>query len=828
MRTRITPEQFPRHRFPVDEWRFYETEYHGADLGLTETIFGVNNGYLGLRANPSEGRDAHNHGTYLNGFHETWDIHHAENAHALAKTGQTLVNVPDAKLIKLYVDDEPLLLADADLEHYERGLDFANGHSYVNLRWRTPADKLVEVRSTRMVSLVHRHLAVLTYEVELINEAAPVVISSQLLNRQDGEDEYHVEDAALGEGADPRQTRRFDSRVLRPTLRFPLHPRRSGHMLVNDDPIGAALDESGASPAAPGDALDVDVILGYRTGNSRMTMAAAYRHELETNCEYAVTTFTQDDLAKTEFRCDAEPGKPIKITKFVSYHSSRGVPTEELADRCRRTLHRAAETGVSRLREEQRTYLDDFWARSDIQIDGNRSQQQLVRWHLFQLAQASARTHENGIAAKGVTGGGYDGHYFWDTEVYVLPFLAYTNPAAARKLLRFRWKMLDAARARARELSHHGALYPWRTINGEEASAYYAAGTAQYHINAAVTQALQHYSRATSDTDFHYNEAAEILVETARLWEDLGFYAVNGKRQFHIHGVTGPDEYTTVVNDNLYTNVMARFNLSFAASTVREMEAKMPAAFEKLHRATGVNLDEVATWEAAAEAMHVPYDQDQKIHPQDQNFLERERWPFADTPDHHYPLLLNYHPLTIYRHQVLKQADVVLAMFLQPEHFTADQMKRNFDYYDELTTGDSSLAACVQSIMAARVDRRSLAHQYYYEALYLDLVDAHGNTADGVHLANSGGIWAALVHGFAGMDDHGDYLSFAPHLPPDCEGLRIRFVCRGSVVEANIGSNDYALRVIDGPALSVKDQDGATHIVDNSGMTFPLPSETGA
>ena len=776
MKIRATEASLPRHRFPVEPWRLVETEMSADDRGRTESLFAVANGYVGMRANPSEGREAHTHGTYVNGFHETWQIHHAEDAFAFAKTGQTIVNVPDAKLMKLYVDDEPLLLNDADLDHYERVLDFRTGRSHREVIWTTPGGKRVRVRTERMVCLQHRHLAVLEFEIEMLEGSAPIVVSSQLLNRQDGEDEYHVATAALGEGRDPRRGSQFDQRVLVPQLK--LHA---------DDSVTGG-----------------EVTLGYRCASSGMTLACAYQHEIVTSCSSTAETTVSDDLAKTVFTALAEEGETLRLTKFVTYHSSRGVPATELADRCHRTLERAREVGVDQLRADQQEWLDQFWRQADIEIDGDRAAQQAVRWNMFQLAQASAGTHEQGIAAKAVTGDGYDGHYFWDTEVYVLPCLAYTQPEAARKLLRFRWRMLNAARERAAELSEQGALFPWRTINGEEASAYYAAGTAQYHINAAVAFALERYLNATGDIEFLRDEGAEILVETARMWSDLGFYAHNGAERFHIHGVTGPDEYTTVVNDNLYTNVMARFNLRYAAQTVELLEEWSPDAFTALQHRTGVTAEELVAWRRAADAMYLPYDEELGIHPQEESFLARERWDFDHTPPDKYPLLLHFHPLVIYRHQVLKQADVVLAMFLQGRHFDKDQKRRNFEYYDPLTTGDSSLSAAVQSIVAADVGHHDLAYDYFEQALYLDLADTHGNTADGIHIANAGGVWAALVHGFAGMVDTGLLLRFEPRLPDQWNGLRYRLRRHGSDLLINVDRAGCTVEVVAGEPVPVE------------------------
>ncbi|MEZ5378001.1 MAG: glycosyl hydrolase family 65 protein [Acidimicrobiales bacterium] len=790
-----TPLHLPTPRFDTsDPWRLVETEYDGSDLGLTETLFALGNGYLGMRANPEEGREAHSHGTVLNGFHETWPIQHAENAYGFATTGQTIVNVPDAKVMKIYVDDEPLLLGEADLDHYERVVDFRAGTLTRDLVWRTPSGGRVQIRTQRLISFEYRHLAVASVEITALDASAPIVISSQLLNRQDGEDEYHVRSAALGEGMDPRKSRRFGRRVLVPQIQ-----RHDGD----------------------------DVVLGYRCAESGMTVSVGYRHLVECDCDVETDTVVSADHAKTVFSIELAQGQTVKLSKIISYHSSRGVPAEELADRCQRTIARAISVGLDTVFDAQRTWLDDFWRRSDIQIDDGgdgslAADQQAIRWNLWQLAQASARTQEQGIAAKGVTADGYEGHYFWDTEVYVLPFLAVTHPELARKLLRFRWKLLPLARERARTLNQNGALFPWRTINGEEASAYYAAGTAAYHINAAIAFAIERYMDATDDLDFLADEGAEVLTETARLWEDLGFYTTNGSVKFRIHGVTGPDEYTAVVNDNLYTNVMARFNLRFAANTVERLKAERPADYQRLVRKTGLTDDEVVAWNRAADHMFLPFDADLGIHPQDDSFLEREPWDFEDTPDEKYPLLLHFHPLVIYRHQVLKQADVVLAMYLRADHFTDDQKRRNFDYYDPITTGDSSLSACVQAIVAAQIGRDELAYEYFRQALYVDLADTHGNASDGVHIASTAGVWAGVVFGFGGLSFDGDALRFTPNLPEAWSAARFRMMRFGTQIEVELAKDgSCTVTSLEGPSLKVGTATETFELAPGATLTLP-------
>jgi alpha,alpha-trehalose phosphorylase len=756
-----------RIRFPIEPWKLTEAVYSTIDLGVTESLFAVGNGYLGMRANVEEGREAHTHGTFINGFHETWPIRHAEEAFGFARTGQTIVNVPDNKTMKLYVDDEPMLLSVADLESYDRSLDFRDGVLRRDIVWRTPGGKRVKVTSTRMVSFTQRHLAILSIEVTMLDDEAPVVISSQTLNRQDGKDEYHVRAAAMGGGADPRKAESFESRVLEPQSHW---------------------------------SKDNRILLGYRCSNSKMTLGVGVDHTIATENSYNTLIFDDEDTGKMVFRVQARPGLPIKINKIVSYHTSRGVPSRELIDRCRRTLDRVREQGVEVQYAAQREWLDGFWERSDVEVPGQPAVQQAIRWNLYQVAQATARAEQSGVPAKGVTGSGYSGHYFWDTEIYVLPFLTYTNPSMARSALRFRYNMLEAAKRRARELAQSGALFPWRTISGDEASAYYAAGTAQYHIDADISYALCKYVAASGDEAFMNREGIDILVETARMWADLGFWRDKGSgwRSFHIHGVTGPDEYTTVVNDNLFTNVMARFNLGMAAEVLQRMELHDGEDYRRLVQRLQISHEEVEEWARAAKAMSIPYDAATGINPQDSHFLDREMWDLKNTPPEKFPLLLHYHPLVIYRFQVLKQADVVLALFLQGDHFSLEQKRADFDYYDPITTGDSTLSGVVQSIIAAEVGYHDLALRYFHNALFVDLADLHDNTTDGVHVASTGGVWNILVYGFGGMRDHNGVITFDPRLPSAWTGLTFQITLRRTRVRVSLTREEICFEVVEG------------------------------
>lgn len=758
-----------RDRFPIDPWRIVEKTLDLSDEGVTETIFATGNGYLGMRGNHPEGRHAHEHGTFINGFHETFPIRHAELAYGFAELGQTIVNAPDTKVMRVYVDDEPLSLDVADLREYERVLDMREGVFHRNVVWETPSGKRVKVDYQRMVSFEEKHLAIMSIEVTVLDSDAPITISCQMVNRQDGQTVYGSSPTAVTKGAsfDPRKAERMSERVLQPQD-FWQDGNRSA--------------------------------LSYRVTDSGMTIGVVADHIIETENPHDTRRSLDADIARNVVRVRAAAGVPVKVTKLVSYHTSRGVPARELIDRCRGTLDRVQDEGVEVQFERQRAWLAGFWDRSDVRIGGHDDLQQATRWCLFQLAQAAARADALGVPAKGMTGSGYSGHYFWDTEIYVLPFLAYTTPLWARNALRMRYLMLPAARRRAFQLNEAGALFPWRTINGEEASAYYAAGTAQYHINADVSFALAKYVRATGDYDFLFRDGVDIAVETARLWATLGFWRFDdtGEESFHIHGVTGPDEYTTVVNDNLFTNVMARFNLRFAARTVREMAEVDGEVYRLMADRLGLEPGEPEAWERAAEAMHIPFSPTLGIHPQDEVFLEREIWDLENTPPDKRPLLLHFHPLVIYRYQVLKQADVVLALFLQGNHFSPEDKLADFEYYDPLTTGDSTLSAVVQSILAAEVGYQDLALEYFRQSIFVDLADLHNNAADGVHVASAGGVWTSLVSGFGGMRDHYGELSFDPRLPEGWPSLEYVLHWHGTRLDVRLTRDELRVRAGEG------------------------------
>jgi alpha,alpha-trehalose phosphorylase len=755
----------PFHDFPADEWNIIEKGFHPELLAQLETVLALGNGYFGMRGCPEEGGPNAENATLINGYYETHPIVYVEGAYGFARTGQTILSVTNSKIIKLFIDDEPFWLPSANLLKYERRLNMKSGTLDREIIWETPAGKQVSITSRRLVSFPNRHVAAISYRVMLLNATAPVVISSEMRAN---------ESSSAIDADDPRQTRAFAGQVLH---------GRTGY------------------------AKDRRIVLCHATAKSRLTLTCATDHSLETSCPHSYKTAHAEDFGQVVFTIDARPDCPIHLTKYMVYHTSPTASPEELCGRAEWTMDRAVKQEFEQLLAAQEQYLDDFWRRSDVRIKDVREDrterstleiQQAMRFNLFHILQASARAEDKGVPAKGLTGQAYEGHYFWDTEIYLLPFLIYTSPHMAKNLLRFRYNMLPNARERARELGHRGAMFPWRTISGEEASAYYAAGTAQYHINADIMYALRKYVQATGDEQFLREYGAEMLVETARLWLDLGFYSDAKGSRFCINSVTGPDEYNTVVNNNAYTNLMARENLRYAAHTVESLRATNPAAYDALVHKTALAPSEMEEWLRAADSMYVPYDDMRKIILQDDSFLDREPWDFRNTPPEHYPLMLFYHPLNIYRKRVIKQADVVLAMFLLGAAFSLEEKKRSFEFYDPLTTGDSSLSSSVEAIIAAQVGDTEKAIRYGMAALLMDLADVGGNVKDGCHIASMGGTWMMAAYGLGGMRDDDGTLSFWPRrAPEDNATLRFPLTYRGQMLEIEVGQGkvEYTLRV---------------------------------
>ncbi|MEV6672327.1 glycosyl hydrolase family 65 protein [Streptomyces sp. NPDC051162] len=733
----------------VEPWCLRETELNLEVLPQSESVFALANGHIGWRGNLDEGEPHGLPGSYLNGVHELRPLPYAEAGYGYPESGQTVIDVTNGKVIRLLVDDEPFDLRYGRLVHHERLLDFRAGVLRRTAEWTSPSGRTVRVRSTRLISFTQRAVAAICYEVEAVDDETRIVLQSELVANEQLP-------KAVG---DPR---------VAAVLESPLVPEEHG---------------------ADGGALR----LMHRTVRSGLRVATAAVHAVDGPDETRTYAQSSENLARFTVTSTLRPGERLRLEKTVAYGWSGVRSLPAMHDQVDAALAGATSTGWQGLCDEQRAYLDDFWDRADVEVDGDAEIQQAVRFALFHVLQAGARAESRAIAAKGLTGPGYDGHSFWDTETFVLPVLTGTVPHAAAQPLRWRHATLPAALNRARTLGLEGAAFPWRSINGDECSAYWPAGTAAFHVNADIADAVVHYLAATGDETFEREVGLELLVHTARLWRSLGHHDHQG--QFHIDGVTGPDEYSAIADDNVYTNLMAQQNLR-AAADVAERHPDLAAVLE-------VDDEETAAWRDAAERMTLPYNASLGVHEQSADFTSHQQWDFAGTRPDQYPLMLHFPYFDIYRKQVIKQADLVLAMYLRGDAFTDEQKARNFAYYDPLTVRDSSLSSCVQAVMAAEVGHLRLAYDYLGEAAMMDLSDLESNTRDGVHIASLAGTWIALVAGFGGMRHCDDTVSFAPKLPEQLGRLAFTVQVLRCRLRVEITTENVTYSLAEGDALEV-------------------------
>lgn len=754
----------------VDPWAHREADWPGATPAQVESLLALSNGYLGIRGTLDEGEPAEVPGTYLNGFYEERPIAYNERGYGDPALDQVIVSVTDGTRVRLEVEGEPLDLRTGTVAEHDRMLDLRAGLLLRTLRWRSPNGCEVRVRSRRLVSLRHRELAAIEYEVEPAERAVRLAIHSELAT-----------DARLGDASeDPRASAALPTDTLVPRL--------------------SACHGSRAA-------------LVHQARASGHVVAAGMDHQIVSAppCETAVDA--REGLARWSLTTTAAPGRPVRIVKLLAYRWAPGGDPAALHAELGHHLDLGLTLGFEGLAADQRAALDHVWERADIELDGDPEVQHALRYGLFQVHQNAACAAGRAIPAKGLTGPGYNGHTFWDMEIFLLPLLTYCAPDHAAEALRWRASTLPAAREKARRLGLRGAAFPWRTIGGEECSGYLPAGTAAFHVNADIAHAAQRHVAATGDERFEREVGAPLLVETARLWVSLGHHDDRRGGRFAIDGVTGPDEYSTLVDNNLYTNLMAQANLRAAADVVDRHGGE----------ALGVAPEEPGAWRRAADAMTIPYDPELEVHLQDEDFARHAAFDFEATPPEHYPLLLHVPYFELYRRQVVKQPDLVLAMALRGDAFTAEEKCRNFAYYEALTVRDSSLSPGTQAVLAAEIGDTQLAYDYLAEAALLDHGDFMRNTGDGLHLAALAGGWLAAITGLAGARDQDDRLAFSPRLPPTLSRLAFPFTFQKRRLYVEVTEATAGYRLDAGAELELWHWGKPVAVTGSAPVVMPIP-----
>lgn len=716
----------------------------------TETIFAQANGYLGTRATLEDGYSGEIEGTFINGFYDTEKIVYGESAYGYAKNRQTQLLVPNSKSINLILDNEMLDLEKSKIDNHYREINLQNGVLTRKLTWITKTHKILEITYEKIVSMDYENLMLINLTLNPVNFKDNITILSSI-----------KKDVAIAiDEKDPR---------LAGDLKYSLS---SKDIYVNND----------------------NLIYEAKTKYSNLSLLTGVYNKID-NIIYRNVTIEKDFIVEElEINLDKESN----LTKycFYSFDKTEEYNKEEKIEK----LKELCKKDYTYYRELQESYYKNFWDKSDIVLDGDDKIQAAIRFNMFHLIQSVGKNGKTNIAAKGLTGDGYEGHYFWDTETYVIPYFIYTNPSIAKQLLSYRYSILDKARERANELSYKGALYPWRTINGEESSAYYPAGTAQIHINADIMYSVKKYYEASEDLDFMLEKGLEMLIETSRFYADYMDY-IEG-RGYCINGVTGPDEYSALVNNNTYTNMMVKYQIKFLLDFINEVKEKDENIYFALVEKFNITNDELNLYNDIYENLYIHRLENNMIG-QDDTFLNKKIWDFDNTPEDNYPLLLHYHPIVIYKHQVLKQADLILAMLLTPEYFTEEEKKVNFDYYEKINTHDSSLSECIHSIISNELGYDNMSYKFFTNTVNTDLYDLHNNVKYGVHIASMAGSWQCIVFGFAGMRQIDGMLSFNPRLNNDLEKIEFKVNFKNRVIKVCIDRNNENFELISGEDIQI-------------------------
>jgi len=729
---------------------------------VEETLFHNANGYIGVRGCLEEGYpDGYDtiRGTYINGFYDYVPMPQAEKLYGLVEEKQTILNVAEVQGIRLNLDGEWFSVFEGEILDSYRVLDMDKGITHRWISWKSPQGKVLEISIKRMASFTMLPLFLIEYEITSVNYNGKLAFYSMHSGKVSN---YFNPD-------DPRVA--GEAHVF---LQVTDQESSSGFSRMT-----ARTSKSGLSvTTAVRNVLAADSLSGHGRGGQEERVLETE----EDGFTERITTY----IAENE---------SVRMTKYCIICDSTRYPGEEEAALalCREASEIPAEDWFDR----QAAYLDKFWNNCDIGITGDHELTEALHYNMYQLLQSAGKDSRSSIAAKGLSGEGYEGHYFWDTEMYIMPFFLLNDPDTAVKLLRYRYHTLEHAKENARILGHKkGAAYSWRTIMGRECSGYFPSGSAQYHISGDIAYAVVAYYLASRDLGFMEEYGAEMLVETARLWMELGNYY---EGTFQIHAVTGPDEYTCLVNNNYYTNVLARYNLEWAAKIIRILEEGGRAG--KVIDKAGVTRAELQEFEKAAEAMYLPYDEKLGINPQDDSFLKKKKWDLSEIKEEEKPLLLHYHPMYLYRHQICKQADTVMAHFILEDAQDVEVIRRSFVYYETVTTHDSSLSSCIFSIVAAKLGMVEKAYEYFGESAKLDLFNTHKNTKDGIHTANMGGTYMAVVYGFGGLRTKESGLYLAPVLPKRWTGYYFQFQYQLRKIRVTVNARQTEIQLMEGTFL---------------------------
>lgn len=776
-----------REQLSGDEWLVREEGFNLDSANINETLFTVGNGYVGTRGTLEEGHKGELSGTYLNGVFDAHDSPVID-----------MVNAPDWLSLSVDVGGVRLDVQSCRVVAHERALDMRRGALWRRTVFEDGAGRRTRLETLRFASLHDPHLCALRVRVTPENHGSPVTVASAIDGRR-----FNLERLPA-----------YPGKVeFHPEVRWEKWAR-SKHLaeVAKAELPGAIYFETRT--------IDSGISIGYAAALSvsrpalRRAVAQAYER-IEERAEFAL-----------------QAGQTLEIEKLVAIHTTRDHRAEgALSDRCAATL--AIAGGLDAAFAASCAAWERKWADCDVAIIGDPEANKAVRFSIYHLLIAASEHDPTvNIGAKSMSGEAYRGHVFWDTEIFLLPFFLYTQPATARALLGYRYHTLDGARENARLNGFRGAQFPWESADsGLETTPKWTAdgqnriwtGEEEVHVSADVAYGVLTYVAATGDEQFLFDEGAEILFETSRFWVDR-LEKADGR--YVLTRVIGPDEFHEHVDNNAFTNRMAQWHLVQSARVYADLAQHHPEVLARITAKIGLRPGEVEAWRAVAEDILVPFDADRGLIEQFEGYFQLKEVPVTEWDGNDMPCYpAGYHHFNAGETTLVKQPDVLMLAYMLPDEMSDETKRANYDYYEPRTLHKSSLSPAIHSIMGIEVGDPARALLYFQRSAFVDLTNNQGNTQDGMHAASAGGTWMSLVCGFGGFRVMHGRMSFRPWLPAAWEEIRFRLKWHGNALDVEVrhGTAAFELLAPAGASEEISVFGRSVTIAANSRAVVDLP-----
>ncbi len=751
--------------FNVDPWHVIEQGFNPEKSRIAESMFSLANEFMGIRGYFEEGYSGDSLlGSYFNNLYEEMHVSHPQLFKGIVTRKCFGVNSVDWLYTRIWLDEEQLDLANVSFSDFERSLDMKAGTLHRSFIWETASGKKLKCSFMRFLNMSNSYMGCQKITLEPVNFSGTITVRFGL--------DYSILHEIAG-GWD--QTTVSDSSEKR------------GENFWNV----SHMEYDGTMVSALG-----------KTLNSGHYLFSSFR--LDSSQTFDAELIKEEKITALQASVACNEGCPAVFDKMVVNYWEKSDSAENVFESGKKIAQQTASLSLDEAHTAHIDYWNNAWDSIDIQIDDDPEHQQGLRFSLFNLHQTYHGWDPNlNIPCKGLTAEVYNGNVFWDTETYCLPFYIFTNPAAAKNLLRYRHKYLPQACERARQLDCEGARYPMMTLDGTESCATWQHGDFEIHVSVAISYAIWHYAHLTHDTDFLYSQGIEVLLQVCRFYASHGEYSPqNG--DFCLYGVMGPDEYHMNVNNNCYTNYMVKKTFEYTLSVIRGMKKESPEKWEAAAKKVSLREEEPAQWEQMSRKMRLPQDAETGIYEQHDGYFDLPEVDVKNFPESEIPVYQHWAYIRIFRYNMIKQPDVLLLHLFFSRDFTIENKKANYEYYESRCIHESSLSPSIHSILAAELDKKEEAWEFSRYMSRLDLDNYNKNTDQGLHVTSMSGAWLNMVFGFAGLRTDGPRLSFRPYLPDKWNSFSFKLLYLGSRFKVTVDKNGIGFLLLSGEPVEVE------------------------